>query len=191
MSTKGCFTLLAFILAIFQTSAQVDCSCGTSVTEWQCTDYNGTTYQGGQAGYQDCVSSRSDIYDSQVDCTYCYKCTGSGSLGRCECDSSYNCSDLGSAAAAISAVIIVFIVIGVICCLICGGGIIWCIVGGAFCCAQASKPRRQPQQTTVVTTTTQQPVQQQANIQYVDQNGNPVQMVYTQQQPVQQQTTGY
>ena len=93
--------IISSLSLILLVKGQVDCSCGSSVTEWQCTDFDGNVFQGGQAGFQDCVAERDDLWDSQVDCVYCYKCTGSGGLGRCECNVQSECSD-------------VFIIVGII-----------------------------------------------------------------------------
>ena len=75
--------------------ATATCPCGSNVTEWQCTDNNKTSYQGGEAGYQECIAQRTDIWDSSVDCKYCCKVTGwLGSLGRCECISESECDNI-------------------------------------------------------------------------------------------------
>mmetsp|Transcript_9595 Transcript_9595/g.15442 ORF Transcript_9595/g.15442 Transcript_9595/m.15442 type:complete len:162 (-) Transcript_9595:256-741(-) len=93
--------VVIYVLQLLLLRAQVDCSCGSSPTEWRCTSKNGTQYQGGEDGYSQCVSSRSDIWESQVNCVYCYKCTGNAGLGECECDERQNCSD-------------VFVIVGII-----------------------------------------------------------------------------
>eukprot|EP01083_Nonionella_stella_P001708 4852_1 len=94
---NGIFALVCAIvlsLRISRVFGQVDCSCGSSVEKWQCTDDDGNTFQGGKPGYTTCVEERSDIWDNVLDCKYCYKCTGSAALGECECDVQENCTDV-------------------------------------------------------------------------------------------------
>lgn len=96
----------------FTVYGQVDCSCGTSITDWQCTDFDGNVYVGGNAGYSECIDERDDLWESEVDCKYCFKCVGSGGLGECECDVQQNCSS-------------VFIIVGIIMIVLGVGFMIW------------------------------------------------------------------
>eukprot|EP01084_Bolivina_argentea_P015756 29521_1 len=95
------FLFFGFQCIIQTVFSQVDCSCGTTLEKWQCTRNDGSVVKGGEGGFQECVDERNDLWDSPVNCVYCYKCVGSGGLGECECDVQENCSD-------------VFIIVGII-----------------------------------------------------------------------------
>ena len=86
---------------------QTDCTCPSAVTGWQCTDNEGNVYYGGNAGYEECVQDRSDLWNGVLDCKYCYKCLDSG-IADCECDVQENCDDV------FTVVGVIFIVLGVI-----------------------------------------------------------------------------
>eukprot|EP01084_Bolivina_argentea_P040426 74723_1 len=88
--------ILALYVILWPTTvlSQVDCSCGTTIADWQCTDNSGSTYVGGTDGFTDCIDERDDIWEGETDCKYCYKCTDGSGLGTCECDNASNCSDV-------------------------------------------------------------------------------------------------
>mmetsp|Transcript_43888 Transcript_43888/g.72493 ORF Transcript_43888/g.72493 Transcript_43888/m.72493 type:complete len:164 (-) Transcript_43888:221-712(-) len=89
-------------------SAQIDCTCTSETNNWQCTFEDGTTVDGTDFNFKTCVDERDDLWESTVDCKFCYKCTGSAGIGTCECDTSGNCNS------TYYIIGIVFVVVGII-----------------------------------------------------------------------------